>query len=62
MWEVLIYGFVILISGAIVWYYWSSGQKRSKEVAAKVEQAQEEGRFQPVSLHPYIDPAALAEI
>ncbi|WP_421752993.1 NAD(P)-binding domain-containing protein [Croceimicrobium sp.] len=56
MWEVLIYGFVILLSGTIVWYYWSSGQKRSKEVAAKVVQAQEEGRYQPVSLHPYIDP------
>jgi len=56
-WELLTYGLTILISIGIVFYYWRSGAKKSKAVAAKVEQAQEEGRFQPISLHPYIDPS-----
>jgi thioredoxin reductase/Pyruvate/2-oxoacid:ferredoxin oxidoreductase delta subunit len=56
MWEALIYGLVFLISALIVVYYWRSGKKRSKNIEAKVSLAQEEGRIQPVSLHPYVDP------
>ncbi len=57
VYEYLIYGFTFLVSAGIVVYYYRSGAKKSKLVAAKVEQAQEEGRYQPVSLYPYIDPS-----
>lgn len=57
IYEYLIYGFTFLVSIGIVTYYWRSGAKKSKAVAAKVEQAQEEGRYQPVSLYPHIDPS-----
>lgn len=56
VYEWLIYGFTFLLSAGIVGYYVRSGKKRSQEVASKVEQAQEEGRYQPVSLYPHIDP------
>ena len=56
MWEALIYGLVFLVSTLIVVYYWRSGKKRSQDIEAKASLAQEEGRIQPVSLHPYVDP------
>lgn len=56
MWEALIYTVVILIAAIIVWYYLRAGIQQSKSIENKVKQAQEEGRFQPVSLHPHIDP------
>ncbi len=56
MWEWLTYAATILISLSIVVYYVRSNKRQSNEVQAKVSQAKEEGRFVPVSLHPYIDP------
>lgn len=56
MGEWITYGITFLLSGAIVWFYWRQGARKSAEISAKVELAQEEGRFQPVSLHPYVDP------
>jgi thioredoxin reductase (NADPH) len=56
MLETLIYGFTFLLSATIVAVYWYRGAQKSKETQAKVDRAQEEGRIQPVSLHPYIDP------
>jgi thioredoxin reductase (NADPH) len=53
--ELIIYGFTFLLCVGVVGYYIYRGSKRSKEVQKKVEQAKEDGRFEPVSLHPYIN-------
>ncbi|MGK0407293.1 MAG: ferredoxin, partial [Roseivirga sp.] len=53
--ELIIYGFTFLLCVGVVGYYIYRGSKRSKEVLKKVEQAKEDGRFEPVSLHPYIN-------
>lgn len=56
MWEFITYGTVFLMSALIIGVYWYRGNKRSREIELKVSQAKEEGRFEPISLHPYIDP------
>ena len=53
--EVLIYGATVLIGGLIVMFYIKKENKKSKAFAVKVVVAKEEGRFEPVSLHPHID-------
>lgn len=53
--EMLIYGITIALCVAIVAIYVIRGAKKSREVEEKVAQAKDEGRFQPVSLHPYIN-------
>lgn len=53
--QVIIYGFVFSICGAIIFYYLRSESKKSQIVAAKVNQAKIDGLFEPVSLHPVID-------
>lgn len=56
MWEWITYGTVFLMSVLIIGVYWYRGNKRSREIEQKVSQAKEEGRFEPISLHPHIDP------
>ena len=53
--QILIYGAVFLLIGAVVWAYLRRQAKTSQVTAQKVEQAKEDGLFEPVSLHPYID-------
>jgi thioredoxin reductase (NADPH) len=53
--EIAIYGITFLVCSAIVVYYYRREKRKSKEVAEKVLVAKEEGRFEPVSLHPHID-------
>lgn len=53
--ELIIYGIVILISIWVVYYYVRKGQKQSRITEKKVEKAKEDGLFEPLSLHPYID-------
>ncbi len=53
--EILIYGFVALISGLILYYYLRIKNRQSITTEAKVTLAKEEGLYEPVSLHPYID-------
>ena len=57
MWleQFLIYGAVFLFSVIILWVYIRKLRKESMKVAAKIEQAKQEGLFEPVSLHPVID-------
>ena len=50
-----VYGITILVCVFIVYRYVRKGQKKSEEIRHKVERAKEEGRFEPVSLHPYIN-------
>lgn len=53
--EILIYGLTGLFCIAAVAFYIRSEKRKSVAVAEKVAVAKEEGRFEPVSLHPYVD-------
>lgn len=53
--EILLYGAVFLLCGVIVYLYLRTLKKNSQKVAQKVALAKEEGLYEPVSLHPYID-------
>ena len=53
--QILTYGIVFLICVVIVYYYLRQVSKASNETKKKVEVAKEEGRFEPISLHPYIN-------
>lgn len=53
--QILIYGAVFLLCGLIIYYYLRHQQRTSDETSRKIEIAKEEGLFEPVSLHPYID-------
>ena len=54
--QIIVYGAVFLLCILIVGFYLFKKNKSSKKVEFKVEKAKEEGLFEPVSLHPYIDP------
>jgi thioredoxin reductase/NAD-dependent dihydropyrimidine dehydrogenase PreA subunit len=54
--EILIYGSVLLFCAAVVFFYLRTQKKASNKVAAKIEIAKQEGLYEPVSLHPVIDP------
>ncbi|WP_223033435.1 NAD(P)-binding domain-containing protein [Hanstruepera marina] len=54
--QLLIYGAVFIICALIIGGYLFKKSKSSKVVAQKVSKAKEEGLFEPVSLHPYINP------
>ena len=54
--QIIVYGTVFLLCILIVGFYLFKKNKSSKKVEFKVEKAKEEGLFEPVSLHPYIDP------
>lgn len=54
--ELIIYGVVFLFCLLVVWYYLGRQKKASRVVAAKIEKAIHDGTFEPVSLHPQIDP------
>ncbi len=56
--ETLIYGAVFLLCGLIVFLYLRKKSSDSNKTVQKVETAKEEGLYEPVSLHPYIDPNA----
>lgn len=53
--EIAIYGAAFTVCTAIVVIYFKRIQLESLQVAERVEVAKEEGRFEPVSLHPHID-------
>ncbi len=53
--EIVIYGVLGLFCLAIIRIYIRKGQKASARVREKVDIAKKEGRFEPLSLHPYID-------
>ena len=54
--QIIVYGTVFLLCALIIGFYLFKKSKSSKKVEKKVEKAKEEGLFEPVSLHPYIDP------
>ena len=53
--NIVIYGAVFLIGLFTVIYYLRSQRKSSKIVDEKIKIAKEEGLYEPVSLHPYIN-------
>lgn len=53
--QVLVYGSVILLCIISVHIYITKQKRNSKEILKKVAIAKEEGLFEPISLHPYID-------
>jgi len=53
--QVVVYGAVMLLCFATIFFYMRKQTRKSKEILEKVAVAKEEGLFEPVSLHPYID-------
>jgi thioredoxin reductase (NADPH) len=53
--QVVIYAFVLLFCGIIVFIYLRKLKKDSRVVEAKIEKAKQEGLHEPVSLHPVIN-------
>lgn len=53
--SILIYSFVAVFFLSIVIYYVRNQNKKSRIVAAKIEEAKKTGMYEPVSLHPVID-------
>lgn len=53
--EIISYGIVLLLGIVVVYIYLRLKKKQSEKVLAKVATAKEEGLFEPVSLHPFID-------
>lgn len=53
--QVVVYGAVFLLCAVVVWLYLRKQKISSLETDKKVAIAKEEGLFEPVSLHPYID-------
>lgn len=54
--EILIYGAALLFCLVVLWFYWGRQKKKSRYVESKIEKAKQDGTFEPVSLHPVIDP------
>lgn len=53
--SVLIYSVTALFCLLVIWFYVRKGKSESKVTLDKIEIARAEGRFEPMSLHPYID-------
>lgn len=53
--QIIVYSFVFLLCAIIIFIYLRIKKKTSLEIIKKVDIAKEEGLFEPVSLHPYID-------
>jgi len=53
--EIITYGVTFVFVILVVALYVRKGKKESEAVRNKVKKAKEAGRFEPVSLHPYID-------
>lgn len=54
--NIIIYGLVALIFGMILWLYLRKLRRQNKTVTDKIEQAKSAGLYEPVSLHPVVDP------
>lgn len=54
--EIAIYGFAALLILTVLYIYLRKQHRESKEVDTKIQQAQEDGMYEPVSLYPVVDP------
>ena len=53
--EIIIYGVVFLFCLLVIYFYLGKQKKESRIVEEKIEQAKQDGTFEPVSLHPEIN-------
>lgn len=53
--QIIIYGVILLFCFVVVWLYMRKQTAESHEVEAKIEKAKQDGTWEPVSLHPFID-------
>ena len=53
--NIIIYGLVIILFVALVFFYVRKQKRKSAEVKIKIARAKQEGLFEPVSLHPVVD-------
>ena len=53
--QILVYGTVFILCIITVYFYLRKQRKNSSKILEKVAIAKEEGSFEPISLHPYID-------
>ncbi|WP_408670290.1 NAD(P)-binding domain-containing protein [Lutibacter sp.] len=53
--QIIIYGSVLILCAITIYFYVRNKKVISKETEKKVAIAKEEGLFEPISLHPYID-------
>ena len=53
--QVVIYGITFFVCGLIIYFYLRKVNEKSAVVESKVAIAKDEGRFEPLSLHPHID-------
>ena len=54
--NIVVYGVAILLCLVVVVLYLRRQKRRSKKVEAKILQAKQDGVYEPVSLHPVVDP------
>ncbi len=54
--QIIIYGIAAIFCGVILYLYLRKLKTGSKEVEYKIQQAKQDGLYEPVSLHPVIDP------
>ena len=53
--NIVVYGLVILLCLAVVFFYLRKQKRDSKKVEEKILKAKQEGIYEPVSLHPVVD-------
>ena len=53
--EVVIYGVTAIFVIAVMYIYIRKQKRESQEVSVKIEQAKEDGVYEPVSLYPFVD-------
>jgi len=54
--NIIIYGLVIILCAVVVYIYLRKQWRESKTVDEKIEKAKQEGLYEPISLHPVVDP------
>lgn len=54
--QIAIYAGAALLCGLLVWLYVRGQLRKSKETEAKIVQAKQDGLYEPVSLHPVVNP------
>jgi len=53
--NIVIYGFIAILFGSILYFYIRKQKRDSDIVESKIKIAKEEGMYEPVSLHPVVD-------
>ncbi|RKD89757.1 NAD(P)-binding domain-containing protein [Mangrovibacterium diazotrophicum] len=54
--NIVIYGVVVLVFGLTMWFYLRKLRNQNRMITEKIVQAKSEGLYEPVSLHPVVDP------